>query len=142
MALCVLHAARWSVAAAHHSPLRVHLTCAVAGIGASAAEAAHEHVPGGRGRSKLMAEINTVAKKTNGLLVDAKEAAVVKFWKARSYDPHEPEVTKLKLGYALDQEEALGYLVVRAVGLKPLSAVQQLPPRHRQVCEQHATRIR
>ena len=75
--------------------------------------------PEGQGAPKLMAEFNNVAKKTNGLLVDAKEA-VVNFWKARDYDPYKPEITKLKLGYALDQEEALGYLVVRAMGLKPL----------------------
>ena len=75
--------------------------------------------PEGVGAAQLMAEFDKKADKTNGLLVDAK-AAVVSFWKARGYDPKKPEITKQKLGYALDQEEALGCLVVRAMGRAPL----------------------
>ena len=75
--------------------------------------------PEGEGAPKLMAKIDKVAAKLNGLLVDAK-AAVVAFWKARGYDPKKLEITKQKLGYALDQEEALGYLVVRAMDMAPL----------------------
>ena len=75
--------------------------------------------PEGEGEANLAASIDKIAKQTNGLLVDAK-AAVQSFWKARGYDPKKPEITKQKLGYALDQEEALGCLVVRAMGLKPL----------------------
>ena len=73
----------------------------------------------GEGEPKLTAKVDTVAKMVNGLLVDAKKA-VVEFWKARGYDPKKPEITREKLGYALDQEDALGGVVVRAMGLKPL----------------------
>ena len=75
--------------------------------------------PEGEGEAKLAASVDKIAKKTNGLLIDAK-AAVQSFWKARGYDPKKQEITKQKLGYALDQEEALGFVVVRAMGLEPL----------------------
>ena len=55
----------------------------------------------------LTAKVDKLAKCTNGLLVDSK-TAVQSFWKARGYEPKKPEITKQKLGYALDQEEALG----------------------------------
>ena len=41
------------------------------------------------------------AARTNGLLFDAL-TAVGQFFEARGYDPKKPEVTKAKLGYALD----------------------------------------
>jgi hypothetical protein len=75
--------------------------------------------PEGEGAARLMAQFDKTVHKTNGLLVDAK-AAVQSFWKARGYDPKKPDITKQKLGYALDQEEALGCVVVRAMGLEPL----------------------
>ena len=75
--------------------------------------------PEGVGAAVLTVEVDKVAKQINGLLVDAK-AAVKSFWTARGYDPKRPEITKQKLGYALDQEEALGALVVRAMGMAPL----------------------
>ena len=68
--------------------------------------------PEGVSEPKLTAEIDKAAKLTNGLYIDAK-AAVVAFWKARGYDSKKPAITKEKLGYALDQEDALGGLVVR-----------------------------
>ena len=66
-----------------------------------------------------MVKVDKAAKLVNGLYIDAK-AAVVAFWTARGYDPKKPEITKEKLGYALDQEDALGGLVVRAMDMKPL----------------------
>ena len=75
--------------------------------------------PEGEGAPQLTVKVDTVAQMVNGLLVDAK-AAVLAFWKARGYNPKTPELTKQKLGYALDQEDALGGLVVRAMGMKPL----------------------
>jgi len=75
--------------------------------------------PEGVGEPKLTVKVDKVAELVNGLYIDAK-AAVVAFWKARGYDPKKPEITKEKLGYALDQEDALGGLVVRAMDMKPL----------------------
>ena len=67
----------------------------------------------------------TAVKKEGGalpliiaLLINAK-AAVASLFKARGYHPKKPEVTKAKLGYALDQYEATAYLVTSRLK-KPL----------------------
>ena len=75
--------------------------------------------PEGTGAPKLTFKIDKAAAMTNELFVNARDA-VRKLWEARGYDPYKPEITKQRLGYALDKEEALAYLVVRAMGLQPL----------------------
>ena len=52
------------------------------------------------------------ARLNNRFLFDA-SAAVGEFWKVRGYDPKKPEVTKAKLGYALDTYDATAYVVTR-----------------------------
>ena len=61
------------------------------------------------------------APKTNELLENAK-AAVDELWKQRGYDPKKPEETKQRLGYALDREEAVAYVVTSALQLPLLSS--------------------
>ena len=61
--------------------------------------------PEGLGKPRAVAKDGGGAPLINALLINAK-AAIKSMWKARGYDPKKPEVTKAKLGYALDQYEA------------------------------------
>ena len=70
--------------------------------------------PEGTGAPKLTFKIDKAAAMTNELFVNARDA-VRKLWEARGYDPYNPEITKQRLGYALDKEEALAYLVCDVV---------------------------
>ena len=88
--------------------------------------AADSMFPEGKGGPVAFAKDGTAAEKTNELLVNGKEAINV-LWKQRGYmnskgklilRPHE---IKAKLGYALDREEAVGYLVTGAMHLPLLS---------------------
>lgn len=90
---------------------------------------ANDMFPEGRGRVMTFPKDGTAAEKTNELLVNAK-AAVDELWKQRGYmnakgkllmRPHE---IKTKLGYALDREEATGYLVTGAMHFPLLSPVE------------------
>ena len=81
---------------------------------------ANDMFPEGAGAPRAMAKDGTAAKKTNELLVNAREA-IDELWKQRGYDPKKPEETKAKLGYALDREEAVGYVVTGAMHLPRLS---------------------
>ena len=115
-----LHAAHWSVADAHGSDVLVRRAPMTAGLRGSPAGAARAHVPGGRGRGETNGEHRHRQQddqRTAGRLQGGSQES---FWKARGYDPKKPEITKQKLGYALDQEECVGSLVVRAMGLEPL----------------------
>lgn len=76
--------------------------------------------PEGTGRPKAVAKAGSPAQLTNGLIVDAKEA-VDALWKARGYLNMKPKQRKEKLGYSLDREEALGYLVTSALHMPLLS---------------------
>jgi len=76
--------------------------------------------PEGQGAPRAMAKDDTAAEKTNELLVNAKKA-VDELWRQRGYDPKKPEVTKARLGYALDKEEAVGYVVTGAMHLPRLA---------------------
>ena len=68
-------------------------------------ELAESMFPEGQGAPKLKAKVGFVTEMTNSLAVNAKKA-IGELWKARGYDPKQPEVTVEKLGYPLDQEEA------------------------------------
>jgi hypothetical protein len=76
--------------------------------------------PEGKGAPRAMAKDGAAARKTNELLDNAKKA-VDDLWKQRGYDPKKPELTKARLGYALDREEAVGYVVTGAMHLPRLS---------------------
>ena len=58
---------------------------------------------------------------TNGLLVDA-SSAVGQLFEARGYDPKKPEVTKAKLGYALDTYDGTAYVMMRHLKMPMPSA--------------------
>lgn len=83
----------------------------LAGCHGFAAPDGRRHVPRGPG---------CPAEKSNELLVNAKEA-VDELWRQRGLDPKKPELTKARLGYALDKEEAVGYVVTGAMHLPRLS---------------------
>ena len=76
--------------------------------------------PEGQGAPRAMAKVDAAAEKSNELLVNAKEA-VNELWRQRGLDPKKPELTKARLGYALDKEEAVGYVVTGAMHLPRLS---------------------
>jgi hypothetical protein len=76
--------------------------------------------PEGQGAPRAMRRDGTAAEKTNELLVNAKKA-IDQLWKLRGYDPKKPALTKAKLGYALDREEAVGYVVTGAMHLPRLA---------------------
>ena len=69
-------------------------------------------------RSMVRREI--AAQKTNGLLENVKKA-IDALWKQRGYNPKKPALTKERLGYALDKEEAVGYVVTGVMNLPRLS---------------------
>ena len=74
-----------------------------------------EMFPEGQGKPNAKAKLKGVVPKINALFVNAKEA-VSKFFKARGYDPKRPQYTKEKLGFALDQYEAIAFVTVRVMG--------------------------
>lgn len=76
--------------------------------------------PEGQGAPRAMAKDGGAADKTNELLVNARDA-IDELWKQRGYDPKKPEQTKARLGYALDREEAVGYVVTGAMHMPRLS---------------------
>ncbi len=76
--------------------------------------------PESMSKPKAVVKAGTAAQLTNELVVNAKEA-VDALWKARNYLKMKPAQRKEKLGYALDREEALGYLVTSALHMPLLS---------------------
>ena len=76
--------------------------------------------PEGNGAPKAFTKDGAAAEKSNELLVNARDA-IDELWKQRSYDPKKPEATKARLGYALDKEEAIGYLVTGVLHLPRLA---------------------
>ena len=76
--------------------------------------------PEGAGKPKAVAKAGAAAELTNELVVNAKEA-IDALWKARGYLNMKPKERKAKLGYTLDREEALGYVVTRAMHMPLLS---------------------
>ena len=79
--------------------------------------------PEGKSEPRAAAKVGASAKLTNELVVNAKDA-IDKLWKARGYVKMKPAQRKLKLGYALDREEALGYLVTSALHMPLISAIE------------------
>ena len=53
-----------------------------------------------------------------------RQEGVFALWQARGYDPVKPEITKAKLGYALDQYEATAYVVANRLKLPLLSPIE------------------
>ena len=83
-------------------------------------QTANEMFPEGQGKPRTVTKDGGAAPLINALLINAK-AAVASMWKARGYDPKKPEATKARLGYALDKEEAIGYLVTGVLHLPRLA---------------------
>ena len=81
--------------------------------------------PEGQGKPNAKAKLAAVVPMINELFVNAK-SAVSKFFKARGYDPKRPAYTKEKLGYALDQYEAIAYITTRVMGYPLLSRLSSL----------------
>lgn len=71
--------------------------------------------PEGQGKPNSKAKLSAVVPMVNVLFVNAK-AAVSTFFTARKYDPKRPAYTKEKLGYALDQYEAIAFVTTRVMG--------------------------
>ena len=80
-------------------------------------------LPEGCGRPKAAPKDHLRAPFINALLVNVKQA-IGELWNLRGYSAKVKAQTKAKLGYALDQEEAIGYLLTGAVGKPLLSAVE------------------
>ena len=73
-----------------------------------------------KGAPMAAAKVGAAPPPTNGLVANAKEATD-ELCKARNYLNIKPAQRKDTLGYALDREEALGYLVTSALHLPLLS---------------------
>lgn len=71
--------------------------------------------PEGQGKPNAKAKLAAVVPMINELFVNAK-SAVSAFFKARGYEPTRPAYTKEKLGYALDQYEAIAFVTLRVTG--------------------------
>jgi hypothetical protein len=84
---------------------------------------ANNMFPEGVGKPKAGPKAGKATELTNELIVNAKEA-VDALWKERGYKKMSPAQRKAKLGYALDREEALGYVVVSALH-KPLPSPEE-----------------
>ena len=67
---------------------------------------------------RLRPRMEPPADLTNELIVNAKEALKL-HWAKRRYDKMQPKQRHAALGYKLDREEALGYMVASALN-KPL----------------------
>ena len=78
-----------------------------------------------KGAPMAAAKVGAAPPPTNGLVANAKEATD-ELWKARNYLNIKPAQRKDTLGYALDREEALGYLVTSALHLPLLSPEEAL----------------
>ena len=76
--------------------------------------------PESKGAPKAVAEVGGTASLNNLLVVRAKEG-IDDLWKARGYLKMKTAQRKQRLGYSLDREEALGYLVTSALHMPLLS---------------------
>ena len=71
--------------------------------------------PEDQGKPNASAKLGSVVPKTNELFINAKRA-VSAFFQVRGYDPKRPQYTKERLGYALDQYEAIAFVTTRVIG--------------------------
>ena len=95
----------------------------MAGDSAIAAAEGRGDVPGGQGR---VAKAGAPAGLTNALVVNGKEA-IDKLWKARGYVKmtwRQRSQRAERLGYKLDKEEALVYVVTSALDMPLLSGME------------------
>ena len=76
--------------------------------------------PEGFGGPRAEPKDGTAAAVTNELLVNVKEA-VDELWKLRGYMALKADAIKDRLGYPLDREEAVGYVVTSSLNLPLLS---------------------
>lgn len=83
-------------------------------------ERAEFKFPEGKGAPRAVAKADAPAKLTNELVANARDA-ILKLWKIRGYDQMKAAERKAKLGYALDREEALGYVVTSALHMPLLT---------------------
>ena len=81
-------------------------------------ERAEVKFPEGTNGPKVAPKDGAPADLTNELIVNAKEALKL-HWAKRRYDKMQPKQRHAALGYKLDREEALGYMVASALN-KPL----------------------
>ena len=81
-------------------------------------ERAEVKFPEGTNGPKVAPKDGAPADLTNELVVNAKEALKL-HWAKRRYDKMQPKQRHAALGYKLDREEALGYMVASALN-KPL----------------------
>ena len=79
--------------------------------------------PEGQGRPSAKAKLDAITAMTNGLFKNTKTAVCAMFT-ARGYDPRRPEYVKEKLGYALDQYEAIACVSLRSIGY-PLLGLEE-----------------
>ena len=80
--------------------------------------------PEGHERPRAAPRDGAGAPLIKALIVNGK-AAVDAWWKHRGYDVLKPDAIKARLGYRLDREEALGYVILSALDLplpSPLEA--------------------
>lgn len=77
-------------------------------------------VPEGLGRPRAATKDGPAAPLINALLVNGKGAADA-LWRERGYDSLRPDEIKERLGYALDREDATGYVVTSALNKPSLS---------------------
>jgi hypothetical protein len=81
-------------------------------------ERAEFKFPEGNGAPRAAPKTGAPAELTNDLVVNARDA-ILELWNVRGYVKMKAPERKAKLGYALDREEALGYVVASALH-KPL----------------------
>ena len=75
-------------------------------------------LPEGHGRPKAVPRGHPRAPLINALLVNVKEA-IDELWKQRNYSSMKKDEIKARLGYRLDREEAVGYVLTGSIG-KPM----------------------
>ena len=79
--------------------------------------------PEGLGHARAVRKDGAAAPRLNALLVNGK-GAIDDLWTARGYVSLRPEQIKQRLGYALDREEALGYVVTSALNMPLLASYE------------------
>eukprot|EP00966_Prymnesium_polylepis_P009428 217401-Prymnesium_polylepis.1 len=79
--------------------------------------------PEGQERVQAARKVGGAAPLVNALIVNTKDA-IDELWNVRGYVSMKGAQIKQRLGYALDREEALGYVVTSALALPLLSPLE------------------